>query len=332
MGAAKVPLDYIIRPDPEDDSDELFWDEEETRRYQMPLEGQNFKHDTKLVYKMLKAACVGTDAWAWIQQHDSSADGRRAWLTLIVHYDGYGELYKHVQRAKMELLKLHYKEEKTFPFEKYVTKLKEQFRVLEKDKHENYSEARQVDTLLRGMNTNDPGIVAAKTTIFHSMLHSFDKACEFMSAYISNKHAEAQHAYMNRNAGGQHRNVSATGSDGGRGRGGRGRSGGRMKSYINNVDVTDPNRNFTSAEWEKLGTMRSIVLKMREGGGRGGGRGGNTGGRSTTDSTTNRTTSVVSTNNTDDNVTAAEQSVVSEITGRGSQNGRSFGRGAYSNN
>ena len=101
-----------------------------------------------------------------------------------------------------------------------------------------------------------------------------------------------------------------------------------MKSYINNVDVTDPNRNFTSAEWEKLGTMRSVVPQMREGGG----RGGNTGGRSTTDSTTNRTSSVVSTNNTDDNVTAAEQSVVSEITDRGSQNGRSFGHGAYSNN
>ncbi len=30
-------------------------------------------------------------------------------------------------RAKMELLMLHYKDKKVFPFEKYVTKLKEQF-------------------------------------------------------------------------------------------------------------------------------------------------------------------------------------------------------------
>ena len=114
LGAAKVPLDYITRPEPEDDSDELVWDEEETRRYQMPLEGQNFKHDTKLVYKMLKAACVDTDAWAWIQQHDSSADGRKAWLALVAHYDGYGELNKRIQRAKMELLKLHYKKKRLF--------------------------------------------------------------------------------------------------------------------------------------------------------------------------------------------------------------------------
>ena len=347
LGAAKVPIDYVIRPEREDSDDELFYDDDETRRYQMPLEGQNFKHDNRLVYKMLKAACVDTDAWAWIQKNDPSADGRKAWLALIAHYDGYGELNKRVQRAKMELVKLHYKDEKVFPFEKYVTKLKEQFRVLEKDRNEKYSESRQVETLLRGMNTTDPGIVAAKTTIFHSMQHNFDKACEFMSAYISNKHADAQHAYANRHAaGGQRRNVSATGSDGdrggrgrggrsgqrgGRGRGGRGRGHGRTKSYINNVDVTDPHRNFTSAEWEKLGNMRNIVLQMREGGGRGG-RGGNDN-RSSTNSTATatRTTSVVSTND-NDNATTNDQSVVSEITERGSQNGRSFGRGAYNNN
>jgi hypothetical protein len=84
---------------------------------------------------------------------------------------------------------------------------------------------RQVETLLRGMNMTDAGIKAEKTTSFHSMQYNFNRACEFMSACISSKHAEAQHAYANRQAaGGQRRNISATGSDvdrGGRGRGGR---------------------------------------------------------------------------------------------------------------
>ena len=69
----------------------------------------------------------------------------------------------------MELMRLHYKDEKVFPFEKYVTELKEQYRVLEKDKHERYSESRQVETMLRGMNTTDTGLEAAKAQIFHSM-------------------------------------------------------------------------------------------------------------------------------------------------------------------
>jgi hypothetical protein len=35
---------------------------------------------------MLKAACVNTDAWAW--------------LALVARYDGYGELNKRAMRAK----------------------------------------------------------------------------------------------------------------------------------------------------------------------------------------------------------------------------------------
>ena len=41
--------------------------------------------------------------------------------------------------------------------------------MLEKDKHERYSESRQVETMLRGMNTTDAGLEAAKAHIFHSM-------------------------------------------------------------------------------------------------------------------------------------------------------------------
>jgi hypothetical protein len=116
------------------------------------------------------------------------------------------------------------------------------------------------------------------------MQYNFDRACEFMSAYVSSKHAEAQPVHDNRQAAdGQRRNISATGSDvdrGGRGQGGRscqqsdrttgcGRSGrgrinGRTRAYNNNVDDTDPHRNFTAAEWKRqLSTMQSIVLQMR---------------------------------------------------------------------
>ena len=84
FGAADVPISYIMRPEVKDVDDELFWDDDEMRHYQMPLEGQNFKHDNKLVYKLLEAPCVDTDAWAWIKKNDPSADVRKAWLALVV--------------------------------------------------------------------------------------------------------------------------------------------------------------------------------------------------------------------------------------------------------
>ncbi len=107
------------------DTDELFLDDDEMRRFQMPLEGENFKWDNKLVFQILKLACIKSDAWTWIQSFDRTAHGRKAWLVLVAHYDGTGELNKRVKKAKEEISRLHYKDENVFPFEKFVTKLKE---------------------------------------------------------------------------------------------------------------------------------------------------------------------------------------------------------------
>jgi hypothetical protein len=66
------------------------------------------------------------NAWTWIQDHDKSANGMKAWLALVQHYDGTCELNKRCKCAKEEISQLHYnKDEKAFPFECFVTKLLE---------------------------------------------------------------------------------------------------------------------------------------------------------------------------------------------------------------
>lgn len=358
-GAAKVPIVYVVRPDVDDAY--VFEDDEEERMYQMPLTGENFKRDNKLVYNMLKAACVKSDAWTWIQDHDKSANGRKAWHALIAHYDGTGELNKRIERAKEEISRLHYKDEKVYPFERYVTKLKENFFVLAKDKDENLTNKQRVDVLMRGIKSSDASIVAAKTDVYKDYRSNFDAATSFLSGLISNIHSAAQLEYANRNTskrryisaadsydtrggrgrarrgGGRFGQRSGGGNRGGRGRDarGRGRGGSRMRSYINNIDVTDPHRNFSADEWERLGTMRSVVLQMRmNSSGRGGRDGRGSGGRDTGQrnaSSTTTTTNAASTANgtTIQQVGGDQSTAVSEITERGSQNGRSFGRGAY---
>jgi hypothetical protein len=67
MGAAKVPIDYIVRPK-WDDTDKSFLDEDKMRRFQMPLDGKNFKQDNKVVLQILKLACIKSNAWTWIQK------------------------------------------------------------------------------------------------------------------------------------------------------------------------------------------------------------------------------------------------------------------------
>ncbi len=88
MGAAKVPIDYIVRPELDKDDKLLLDKNDETRRYQMPLEGETFKRDKKLVFQILKLACIKSDAWTWIQSFNRTANGRKAWLALVAQYDG----------------------------------------------------------------------------------------------------------------------------------------------------------------------------------------------------------------------------------------------------
>jgi hypothetical protein len=73
MRAAKVPIDYIVRPE-WDDTDKLFLDNNEMGRFQMPFEGENFKRDNKLMFQILKSACIKSLAWTWIQSFDCTAN------------------------------------------------------------------------------------------------------------------------------------------------------------------------------------------------------------------------------------------------------------------
>jgi hypothetical protein len=225
LGAARVPIDCVVRPEWDDD-DELFLTEDERRRYKMPLQGKNFRHDNKLVFQMLKSACIKSDAWAWIRSFDRAADGRKAWLALSEHYDGSGELSKRVERAKAELERLHYKDEKVFPCEKFITKLKENFNVLEKDKHEDLSGRQRVNLMTKAICSTDPRILAGLVNIHQSFRFNFDEAANFMSGLISSIHSSAQLDYANRH-GNKRRYVSATGSGDQRGGRGRARQGGR---------------------------------------------------------------------------------------------------------
>jgi hypothetical protein len=161
---------------------------------------------------MLKAACVKTDAWTWIQDHDKSANGRQAWLSLVQHYDGTGELNKRVERAKEEMNHLHYKDEKSYPFERYITKLKENFFILAKDPDEALLTGKQkVEKMMNGLRSTDTNIVSARTVIFHQYQDDFDGATTFLSGLIANIHSAAQLDYGNRFLG-KKRYVSATDS------------------------------------------------------------------------------------------------------------------------
>ena len=259
-GVTDIPLYYVIRKEKTPD-EILVMDETDQLIYQASLCGNAFKFDKKRVYTILKQFLANTDAWQWIQAHDESQDGRMAMKALRDHYDGPGSKMKRLANANQSISTLHYTQEHTFSFEKYITKLKGAFNIL-KDNEEPKTEREKVRLMLQKIQSNNVQIQSAISTIAmdDSLNSNFDLACNKLSeriAIIFPSSATGRQRY---------RTTSATNSGsrfhkrGNRGRGsGRGPRGGRGTSFndsynkiVNGVDISNLTRKFTSDEYTKL--------------------------------------------------------------------------------
>ena len=83
-----------------------------------------------------------------------------------------------------------------------MTKLKESFLVLAKDKDENLTDKKQrVDVLMKGTKSSNASIVAAKTKVFKDYRLDLNAATSVLSGLILNIHSGAQLDYANRHSG-----------------------------------------------------------------------------------------------------------------------------------
>ena len=345
-GVLREPLRYVVRPET---APTTFATNEERRMYEFPLHGNSFALDNQAVYRKLKAFLIDSPGWAWIEPHDTSENGRAAYKAWTDHYNGEGELSKRTAIAKAKLDQLHYKNERSMSFEKCSEQMTKCFNTLHKDVDQRYSDRQKVEKLLKMIKCQDAELIAAKVVIDQQFPRDFKGACAYFSQQVARIHGPAQLEYKQQRS--RKRGIYAIDSRAGRGaqgrgrmgnRGGRGRGGGSQgrgnsASIINGVDISDPTRNFTSAEWDALGDGRAIVLQMRnrasgrgnnnQGGGRGRGRG-----RGRGDGNRNASATNVSSVTFEDEV-QEQNGVQSEGTRneRGGRNGRGFGRGAYGN-
>jgi hypothetical protein len=273
IGKANVSLSYVIRPvdaDPEQAVDEY-----QRVLWTTPHHGPAYEDDNRQVYRIYKDLIVGTDGWAWFLMAPEG-NGRAAHRQLQQHYLRDDANARRAVQAKAYMEKLHYKNEATFSFEEYVTRLHECFEALD-DNHQGLIDAHKVDKLLAGVQSNNVEVTALKTYIRAQHANDFNAAANHMAQQIVAIYpaAHIQDPRIKR------RMAAVETSARGCGRFGN-RNGGR--NMIHGVDVSNPNRNFTNDEWNKLrdsGMMAWIVARRqnRPRGGRGGNRGGRGGGR-----------------------------------------------------
>ena len=128
-GRNNTPLYYVIRKTREIDAPP-FVSAEEERIYQTAHRGPAYNKDNQKVYEILTQLLSGTMAWTWISGYEATKNGKGAFEALRRHYDGPGQVEKRLAYAYDLLSNTHYKSERQFSFETYVTKLSEAFEVL----------------------------------------------------------------------------------------------------------------------------------------------------------------------------------------------------------
>jgi hypothetical protein len=309
-GRSKISLSYIIRPvdaDPETATTEY-----EKAILGAPHTGPAFEEDNREVYRIYKDLMIGTDGWAWFNQAPVG-NGRAAHRLIVNHYRGNPETARRAAQAEADIEKLVYYKENPphMTFEKYVSRLTENFVLLE-DNDQGLSETQKVKQFLKGIMSTHTDVMHIKSQTRANYPTDFHGAITFMAMQLS-----LIPGYMSQgddHKRGAKRQVSAllAGMDQdafqafiasadryaqlgrGRGRGGGNRHRGKLEiEYINGrqyrsgVDVTDPNRTFSPDEFARLkaGGHAAWLANIRWNnggrprGGGGGGRGANRGGR-----------------------------------------------------
>jgi hypothetical protein len=363
VGAADVPLIYVIRP-AHDDGDQWHPDPAnptEVDMYEMRLDGPEYLQDRQAVFTLLYTCCnheraVGRrEALAWIEQHIDSQDGRAAFDSFRTHFEGEGPTAMRRQQAFASLKSLHWKSETSMTFAEFSSALKNAYDIVSEDAA--YADEYKVRDLLDKIQptTRVQQMEVVKGKVRDDYPTEFNRAISYIAARIADIYAD-DIAKMNRfGISKRNRQVYEAKSDG-RGRGGRG-TGSRMafrgrggmrnagrggagripnqrtQTLFNGIDASDPIRPFSGTEWDQLGPNgRAYVTREREriqgrfGGGRsrGGGRNDGRGGRRGGGNNSGRVINEVVIQQQQHEVDA------STVSSRGGKSGSGFGRGAHS--
>ena len=181
LGVAQVPLAYVIRETVETPNPlpalvvDKPWSQGKTSVMDelisyFPHEGPAYEADNAQVFNLLAAALSGTSAMASITRHQRSRDGRQAYLDLVTHNLGSAKWEKTVEAAEQVLSSRVWNGKNSrYPLKVHIARHREAYNDLIRASHQiTYvppNETSRVRYLLTSIQTSDPTLCSAKTTI-----------------------------------------------------------------------------------------------------------------------------------------------------------------------
>jgi uncharacterized protein YegL len=146
FGSAGVPLSYVIRKNDDPDPSAKGLKFVARTIASAPLSGTAFEHDSLQVHEMLVNFTTGQPSHAWIKSVERFEDGRRSMKALREHFEGKGNATRNLAEANRLRETLHYKNERSLSFEKFLSMMQEMFNIYSKEDQE-LSEKTKIDLL-----------------------------------------------------------------------------------------------------------------------------------------------------------------------------------------
>jgi len=127
IGMNGIPLSYVIRPNEEAIFDDgIPYDEAVVNA--VTLQGENFRIDAQTVHQLiLSNVSEDSDAYTYIKTLLRRRNGRLDMLALRERYDNAATKQAIINSAKASLELLRYKNERSFPFEKFSARLQKAY-------------------------------------------------------------------------------------------------------------------------------------------------------------------------------------------------------------
>ena len=207
IGSNGVPLSYVIRrndePDRETDFNGLFLNQTIACA---PLQGEYYQADKASVFNMIISFTTGQSSHDWVKSTVRFADGRRTMKALRDHFEGEGNATRNKAHADRLKESLHYKSERSMPFETFLTKCQQMFNIYEKEGEPMSDDAKMRFLFTKVTHTGLRGAIEAlKAQQTAGADVTYTKAASHLSTAVSELPE-----YLSK-----HRNISATGTQGG---------------------------------------------------------------------------------------------------------------------
>jgi hypothetical protein len=220
IGVNGIPLSYVIRENDAPDIGGTFTDFVNETIACAPLNGEYYNADRLSVFNMIVSFTTGQPSGDWIKNTIRSANGRRSMKALQDHFSGEGNATRNIAEADRLKESLHYKSERSMPFETFLTNCQRMYNIYEKEQEKMEDDAKlrflfksvsQCSGLTGTVDALKAQIVAGTNVTYTMAANHLTTAVSQFPDYIS-KHRHVSAISRNEGGGGSSSIIKSDGS------------------------------------------------------------------------------------------------------------------------